>query len=311
MPQRVASILPSRPQGSYVREAYLNGLLMEDQRGVNPYRFGVIGSSDTHNAAGSFEEDNYWGKTGFTDIEPHLRGSVPLPDSPADEPHYASGASRYWGASGLAGVWAESNTREDIFNALRRKETFSTSGPHIQVRFFGGYGLDQSLLTSADNIAHAYGAGVPMGSDLPRSEDGAPTFFLWATRDPDSVALQRLQIVKGWIEDGKPSEVVMDVACSDGAEVDADTQRCPDNGAKVDLGTCEVTPDKGANELMTVWQDPAFDPAQRAFYYARVLENPKCRWSTWDALRTGVPPRPDMHATIQDRAWSSPIWYTP
>ncbi len=310
MPIRVASDLPSRPNGSYVREAWLNGLLMETEQGFNPYRFGVIGSSDTHNAAGSFEEDNYWSKTGMTDIEPYQRGSVPLPDSPPDDPEYASGASQYWGASGLAGVWAESNTRADIFDAFRRKETFSTSGPHIQVRFFGGYGLDDTLLEDADAISRAYQQGVPMGADLAAAPaDGAPVFFVWAARDADSVALQRLQIIKGWIEDGEPVESVIDIACSDGLAVDPASGRCPDNGARVDLGTCAVTEGKGAGELKAVWRDPAFDPNQKAFYYVRVLENPKCRWSTWDAIRTGVAPRPDMHSTLQDRAWSSPIWY--
>lgn len=308
MPLRVASDQPSRPQGSYVREAYLNGLLMAADRDVNPYRFGVIGSSDTHNAAGSFEEDNYWSKTGLTDIEPHQRGSVPLPDSPPDDPQYSDGASQYWGASGLAGVWAESNTREDIYDAFRRKETFATSGPHIQVRFFAGYDLDDSLLDDPDNMARAYADGVPMGADLPVHGDGAPRFFVWAARDPDSVALQRLQIIKGWEEDGEAREAVIDIACADGGVVDPETGRCPDNGATVDLATCTLSADKGDSELMAVWQDPAFDPSQRALYYVRVLENPKCRWSTWDAIRAGVAPRPDLPATIQDRAWSSPIW---
>ncbi|MCH8142684.1 MAG: DUF3604 domain-containing protein, partial [Proteobacteria bacterium] len=209
------------------------------------------------------------------------------------------------------GVWAESNTRASIFDAFRRKETFSTSGPHIRVRFFAGYGLDESLLSADNSIEIAYAAGVPMGSDLASEAQGTPHFFLWAARDADSVALQRLQIIKGWIEDGEPREAVIDVACSDGGVVDPATQRCPDNGAGVDLSTCSVTPDKGAGEMMAIWQDPNFDPELKAFYYVRVLENPKCRWSTWDAIRAGVPPRPDMHATIQDRAWSSPIWYYP
>ncbi len=311
MELKVATNQPSRAPGSYVREAYLNGLVMEQQSGFNPYKFGVIGSSDTHNAAGSFEEDNYWSKTGLTDIEPYMRGSVPLPDSPPGDPQYATASSQFWGASGLAGVWAESNTRDAIFDAFRRKETFSTSGPHIQLRFFAGYGLDEALMDAEDSIAQAYAKGVPMGADLIRKGDGAPRFLLWAMRDADSVALQRLQIIKGWVEDGEPAEAVIDVACSDGGTVDAATQRCPDNGAEVDLGTCAVTPGKGAAELMTVWQDPDFDPEQKAFYYVRVLENPKCRWSTWDAIRAGVPVRPDMHATIQDRAWSSPIWFQP
>ncbi len=311
MPLRVASTLESKPSGSYVREAYLNGLLMAEEGGFNPYQFGVIGASDTHNAAGSFEEDNYWSKTGMMDIEPHLRGSVPLPDSPPDDPQYADGASQYWGASGLAGVWAESNTRDAIFAAFQRKETFATSGPHIKVRFFAGYDLDDKLNEASDAVAQAYAGGVPMGADLIAQPDGEPAFFVWAARDPDTEALQRLQIIKGWLDDGEPREQVFDISCSDGGVVDPTTHRCPDNGASVDLSTCATTPNKGAGELSTVWRDPEFDPSQRAFYYVRVLENPKCRWSTWDAIRAGVPPRPDMASTIQDRAWSSPIWYQP
>ena len=311
MPIRVASTLPSQPNGSYVREAYLNGLLMEQESGFNPYKFGVIGSSDTHNAAWSFEEDNYWSKTGLMDIEPELRGSVPLSGSDPDDPEYADGASQYWGASGLAGVWAESNTRDAIFDAFRRKETFSTSGPHIKLRFFAGYDLDEQIAGADDAIAKAYAGGVPMGADLTRQADDAPRFYAWASRDPDTNNLQRLQIIKGWIEEGEARESVIDVACSDGLAVDPESQRCADNGAKVSLTDCSVTPDVGDAELSVVWQDPDFDPAQRAFYYARVLENPSCRWSTRDAIRAGVAPRPDMQATIQDRAWSSPIWYLP
>ena len=311
MELKVATDQTSHPPGSYVRNAYLRGLAMETTEGFNPYRFGVIGSSDTHNAAGSFYEYDYWSKTGFTDIEPYMRGSVPLPEPAEDGSEYADGASQFWGASGLAGVWAESNTREAIFDAMRRKETFSTSGPRIQVRFFGGYGLDGDLADAPDSIARAYSAGVPMGADLPSDGEGAPAFYAWAIRDPNTVGLQRLQIVKGWIEDGEHQETVVDVACSDGGTVDPGTQRCPDNGATVDLATCDVSEGLGAAELSAVWSDPDFDPAQHAFYYVRVLENPKCRWSTWDAIRTGVAPRPDMHATIQDRAWSSPIWVRP
>lgn len=311
MPIRVASTLPSKPQGSYVREAYLNGLRMEQESGVNPYKFGVIGSSDTHNAAGSFEEDNYWSKTGVLDIEPKLRGSVPL-DKPAEDGSlYASGASQYWGGSGLAGVWAESNTRDSIYAAFRRKETFSTSGPHIKLRFFGGFELAPGLVGADDNIAQLYRVAVPMGSDLLAQGTKVPSFFLWASRDVDSGSLQRLQVIKGWVADGETHEQIYDVACSDGGVVDPKTHRCPDNGAQVDLSDCSVTPNKGAGELRTVWQDPDFAPGQRAIYYARVLENPICRWSTWDAIRAGVEPRPDMHTTIQDRAWSSPIWYLP
>lgn len=311
MPIRVASTLPSRPQGSYVREALLNGILFEEEQGFNPFKFGVIAASDTHNAAGSFEEDNYWSKTGFMDIEPHLRGSVPLPDSEPEEPTYANGASQYWGPAGLAGVWAESNTRDSIFDAFRRKETFSTSGPHIKVRFFAGYGIGEGILDATDAIKQAYANGVPMGADFTNQSEGVPAFYLWASRDPDTQNLQRLQIIKGWVADGEAHEAVIDVACSDGLTVDPDTNRCPDNGATVDLTTCTTSANKGAAELATVWQDPDFDPAQRAFYYVRVLENPSCRWSTYDAIRAGVTPREGMHSTQQDRAWSSPIWMTP
>ena len=328
MPVRVASPLESQPQGSYVREAWLNGLAMEEAEGLNPYRFGVIGSSDTHNAAGSFEEDNYWSKTGRLDATPQMRGSVPLDEEDAgtssifgsapdeeppvgDGPTYSGTPAQYWGASGLAAVWAESNTREAIYDAFRRKETFATSGPHIPVRFFAGYGIDAALLEAEDVIAAAYSAGVPMGGDLLADGEAAPGFFVWAMRDSDTAPLQRLQVIKGWVENGQANEQVFDVACSDGGAVDPETHRCPDNGAAVDLATCAISDDKGAAELSAVWQDPTFAPGQRAFYYVRALENPKCRWSTWDAIREGVAPREDMHATIQDRAWSSPIWYMP
>ncbi|MEM7099922.1 MAG: DUF3604 domain-containing protein [Pseudomonadota bacterium] len=312
MPIRVASLLPSQPAGSYVREAYLNGLLMEAESGFNPFKFGVIGSSDTHNAAGSFEEDNYWSKTGITDIEPHMRGSIPTPGS-EENPEYANGASQYWGASGLAGVWAESNTRDAIYDAFRRKETFSTSGPHIQVRFFAGFDLDQGILEAANPVGLAYERGVPMGADLKGElgsrEDLVPSFYVWAAQDPDTQSLQRLQMIKGWVDDGKAQELVVDISCSDG--LDPVEGRCPDNGATVDLTDCSTSPDKGDSEMAVVWQDPEFDPAQRAFYYVRVLENPSCRWSSYDAIRNGFTPRPGMHATIQDRAWTSPIWYEP
>tara|TARA_Y100001936_G_C16002231_1_gene628558 strand:- start:481 stop:1341 length:861 start_codon:yes stop_codon:yes gene_type:complete len=286
-------------------------MLMEEESGINPYKFGVIAASDTHNAAGSFEEDNYWSKTGLMDINPVNRGSVPLPDSDPEDLQYADGASSFWGASGLAGVWAESNTRDAIFDSFRSKETFATSGPHIRVRFFGGHGLAESLEGAEDVISAAYANGVPMGGDLNGPTETSPSFYLWASKDPDTEPLQRLQIIKGWIEDGERKEVVVDVACSDGGEVDPDTNRCPDNGASVDLTTCATTRDLGARELSATWTDPDFDASQNAFYYVRVLENPKCRWSTWDAIRAGTPLNPDMHASIQDRAWTSPIWYNP
>ena len=313
MPVRIATSIPSKPNGSYVREAYLNGLQMEQALGFNPYRFGVIGSSDTHNAAGSFEEDNYFSKTGLLDATPQLRGSVPQDKPRVEGEPYLKQAANDWGASGLAGAWAESNTRSDLYAAFRRKETFATSGPFMPVRFFAGYNLPADLLARDDAIATLYAKGVPMGSDLDIAEDAAPSFFLWAQRDANSGPLQRLQVIKGWVEAGETFERVYDVACAGGAAVDAKTRRCPDNGARVDLSTCaaEPGPTGPVAELKTVWQDPDFDAGQHAFYYLRVLENPSCRWSSWDAVRAGTPLNPDMQATIQERAWSSPIWLRP
>ena len=308
MERTIGSDFPSQPQGSYVRDAYLNGLALEEEEGFNPFRFGLIGSSDTHNAAGSFQEDNYWSKTGLLDIRPEQRGSVPREDTG----EYDDPTRQYWGASGLAAVWAESNTREDIFRAFQRKETFATTGPRMRVRFFAGYDFDEATLAGDDGIARAYAEGVAMGGDL--MADGTqrpPRFLVWAIRDPTTDPLDRVQVIKGWTEQGAHHEEVYDVACSSGSTVDSASHRCSDNGAAVDLVTCSTQEGEGASELEAHWQDPNFDPNQRAFYYVRVLQNPTCRWSTWDAIRAGVPPKPGLPATIQERAWSSPIWYVP
>jgi len=228
-----------------------------------------------------------------------------------DGKDYMKVATEKFGTAGLAGVWAEENTREAIYNAFRRKETFATSGPRIRVRFFAGFDFDDSILNDKDMVAIAYASGVSMGSDLLARGDATPKFLVWVMRDTQSAALQRVQIIKGWIDDGEPHEQVYDIACSDGLIVDSTTNRCPDNGAKVNLDDCSITADVGDAEIKTLWTDPDFDPAQKAFYYVRVLENPTCRWSTWDAIRAGVEPKPDLKKTIQERAWSSPIWYTP
>ncbi len=311
MPLRVASTLASEPPGSYVRDALGRGLTMEESSGFNPYRFGLIGSSDTHVGGGSFEENDYWSKVGMLDATPQQRGSVPLDKPDADGNRYTTNYYHYWSASGLAGVWAEENTRDSLFDAFRRKETFATTGPRMRVRFFASYDYTDAMTNAPDVIKTAYAKGVAMGGDLLAHDGGTPKFLVWAAADAGSAKLQRVQVVKGWMAGGKSQERVFDVACSDGGVVDAKTHRCPDNGATVNLADCSITPDKGAAELKTLWTDPTFDSNQRAFYYVRVLENPTCRWSTWDALRAGVEPRPDLHATIQERAWSSPIWYRP
>jgi hypothetical protein len=326
MPYRIATTLHSEENGSYARQAYLRGLMMEEEMGANPYKFGLVGASDTHTAAGSFEEDNYFAKIGILDSTAALRGSVPLAEEAVAQAAasgiqqalkevegktYREGAQQFWGASGLAAVWAEENTRDSIFDAFRRKETFATSGPRLKVRFFAGYDFPAGLTDQGDWVAQAYASGITMGGDLYANGDTAPTFAVWAARDAMSAPLQRLQVIKGSVVDGEMQESVYDVACAGGLDVDPTTHRCPDNGATVDLSTCAFSDDVGAGELSATWQDPDFDPGERAFYYVRALENPTCRWSTWDAIRNGTPPRPDLHATIQERVWSSPIWYVP
>lgn len=309
MPFRIATSLYSEPNGSYVRQAYLNGLKMQAEGGFNPYKLGVIGSSDTHNASYAGDEDDYWSKVGLRDANGVLRGSVPLSEPRANGELYADTYFNTWGAAGLAGVWAEENTRAAIYDAFRRKETFGTSGTRMKVRFFAGNDLPE--LDDEDLIGKAYGGGVPMGGDLIANAAGIPSFIAWVAKDPNSASLQRLQIIKGWVEDGEAQEQVFDVACSDGGSVDPTSHRCPDNGAQVNLLDCSISEGLGAAELKARWQDPSYDPDQHAIYYVRALENPTCRWSTWDAIRAGVAPRPDLPATIQERIWSSPIWVTP
>ncbi len=314
-PYRIATTLHSEERGSYVREALGTGLALEAEEGWNPFRFGFIGSTDTHNAGGTPEEDNYVSKVGAADGTAQLRGAVPLDEPTADGYAYNNQPDDtfiQFGASGLAGVWAEENTRASLFSAMQRKETFATSGPRIKVRFFAGYGWSEDLAADADMIEKAYDTGVTMGSDLTGAGDAAPHFIAWAMRDAQSAPLQRLQIVKVWVDSaGASQEQVFDAACADGLSVDPATHRCPDNGATVDLSDCSISQGLGAAELKTLWTDPTFDPTQRALYYVRVLENPTCRWSTWDAIRADVEPRDEVPATIQERAWSSPIWYVP
>ncbi len=324
-PLRTSTRIPSDPQGSYVRNAWQRGLSLEERDGANPYKFGVIGSSDTHTGAASLQEDNYFGKIGSFDSTPEKRGSVPasflygtlvklaageMVEEVDGENYLDFSGYKYWGASGIAGVWAEENTREAIYDALRRKETFATSGTRIKVRFFAGYDLADAQLDSPDIVSTAYQNGATMGGALQASDDRQPTFMTWAVADPNTAKLQRVQIIKGWLQNGEHQEQVYDVACSDGLSVDPQTHRCPDNGARVNLDDCSTTADVGSTELKALWQDPNFTPGQEAFYYVRVLENPVCRWSTWDAIRAGVTPRSDLPATIAERAWSSPIWYS-
>jgi len=320
MPYRVATTLPSEPKGSYAREALLDGLALADAGIANAYQFGLVGATDTHVGASSLDESNFFSKVGLLDADGERRGSVPMDKGQVEVVRsagrvnvqeiggleYATGAYETWSASGLTGVWAEENTREALYAALRRKEVFATSGPRIKIRLFAGYDYGED-----DGLADRYAKGVPMGAELHGADGRAPVLVASALRDPSSAALQRLQIIKGWVADGQTNEQVYDVACSDGGEVDPKTHRCPDNGASVDLTDCSITENVGASNLDVVWRDPDHNPEHRAFYYARVLENPTCRWSTWDAVKAGVPPRPDLQKTLQERAWTSPIWVMP
>ena len=316
--------LISNLKGSYVRNAYLRGLNLSEKGFTNPYKFGLIGSSDTHVGGGSDNEEVYFSKIGVLDGTPELRGSIPFnrfygailkiarPNSIAevDDKNYMAFSKRLinFSASGLAGVWAEENTREAIYDAFRRKETFATSGPRIKVRFFAGYELSDAQLNSQNLLSELYKNAAAMGSTLLAEDKKSPSFLVWAIADAQGAPLQRTQVIKGWLENGEHREKVYDVACSDGLEVNAETNRCPENGARVNLNDCSYSGDVGANELKALWQDPDFKHGQEAFYYMRVLENPVCRWSTWDAVRNGEKPRSDISSTIQERAWSSPIW---
>ena len=338
MPYQIATWFESKIQGSYVREAYRRGLQLQAEGKGNPFKFGLISASDTHVGAGAFTESNYWSKIGMVDFSGKLRGSVELswverlgaqifrlrnmwtqynlpeaastglaPKNPA--PGFLHMQWSSWGASGLAGVWAEENTRKSIFAAMRRKETFATSGPRLRVRFFAGYGLNEAMLSDPQLVQKSYDRGVPMGSDLVIHKNDAPSFLAWATRDPLSAPLQRLQIIKGWVDaDGNSHEAIYDIACAGGAPVNAETNRCPDNNAQVDIATCDYSADTGADELKAHWRDPQFDASENAFYYIRGIENPTCRWSTWDAIRAGSPVNPSLATSIQERVWSSPIW---
>ena len=306
------------PPRSFVRNVLKDGLALGRDLGVNPYKLGFVGGTDNHNGtAGHTKEKDYPGASGLTDDgEPGSflsRLMIPMFDS--------------WNPGGLTVVWAEENSRDSLFDAMRRKEVYATSGTRPVVRFFGGWSFDAGLCGDIKRDEIGYRDGVPMGSDLPSPASGAaPMFIVSAMKDPGTVEdpgtpLQRIQIIKGWVDDlGETHEMVYDVAGD------------PDNGAWVDEDTCEPS-GPGANELCTVWTDPDFNPNLRAFYYARVMENPSCRYTTFKCLSYGINPfhydeegepacpvdspggetccNPDLQPAIQERAWTSPIWYSP
>jgi hypothetical protein len=292
-----------KAKGGYARDALRTGIEMSHSEGFNPYRFGVIGSSDSHNAATSVEENNYFGKL------PLLDGSAALRMGLASYLPPSVPGGRRWSAAGLAAVWAQENTRESLFDAMRRKETYATSGPRMAVRFFGGWDYPADLFAQQDWIAAAEDNGVPMGQDLPEGDAAAPSFAVWAMRDPESGNLDRIQIIKGWVDStGKSHERVFDVAWSGTRKPDA-AGSLPDVGNTVDAKTATYDNSIGADQLSAVWTDPQFDPEQEAFYYARVIEIPTPRWTTFDAVKLGIEaPEP---VSLQERAVTSAIWYSP
>ncbi|MEM9173809.1 MAG: DUF3604 domain-containing protein [Myxococcota bacterium] len=300
-----APALASRPEGSYLRDALRRGLAIAGATGANPYRLGVIASTDGHNAASPFEEDNYTGKIGNNDSTPEARLAVPAMP-PGAEP-VVSIVTR-WGAAGLTGVWAKANTREGVFDAIRRRESYGTSGPRIRVRVAAGWTLPDgsdpgALLDREDAVA--------MGGVLPARPEAAarPTFVIAAQRDPRSAPLDRVQVVRGWMDgSGRTHERVFDVVCADGHAPGEHGDVCPASDAEPDPKTCAGSAEAGQAELRVRWQDPLPPSAGGTFYYVRVLEVPTCRWSTWDALRTKRPPPSGVPTTIQERAVTSPIW---
>jgi hypothetical protein len=294
---------PSHRKGSFVREALLDGMSQAASGAGNPFKYGFIGDTDTHNAAASHEEYNFTGKFAFeNNAKERLTG---VPGAPAGQVRQIQEFS----SGGLAGVWAPQNTREAIYDAMQRKETFATSGPMMKVRFFGSFDYAAGDVNKADFVELAYAKGVPMGGDLKPGAGKAPTFLVSALKDPKSGNLDRIQIVKGWLDAaGKQHEKIFDVAWSGDRKIGADG-KVPPVGNSVDLKTATYTNAIGAPQLATGWTDPEFQADQRAFYYARVLEIPTPRWNTYDAARLNMPPLTKVPATIQERAWSSPIWY--
>ena len=293
----------SKPQGSYVREAFQKGLAYEKELGVNPFKFGLIGSSDGHNSAGPVEEDNYFGKFGNRDGSAKARIGD-LNSSSVVRSHFLS-------AAGLTGVWAEENTRNSIFDAMERKEVFATSGPRIKVRFFGGYEFGGESFSREDWISQAYEKGVAMGADLEAKGNNRPSFLIWAVKDPDGANLDRVQVVKLWVDkDGSRREAIFDAAWAGDRRLGKDN-KLPSIGSTVNVMEASYTNDIGAIELKTHWIDPEFDPEMAAVYYLRVLEIPTPRWSTYDAKKLGIKVPDILPVSIQERAWSSPIWYSP
>ncbi|CAN7184475.1 DUF3604 domain-containing protein [Mesorhizobium sp. LjNodule214] len=288
--------------GSYIRQALKDGLSMNGARGYNPYKTGFVGGSDSHNTGVPYRQDNFYGGHGHADGEMKQRMAGFL---------FAGLDTRLENPAGLTGIWAEENSRASLFDAMQRKETFATSGPHIQVRLFGGPDL-AAAADQTDWVKAAYAGGVPMGGDLqPLGEAKAPSFVVWALKDPTSGNLDRIQIIKGWSKNGQSFEKVFDVAWAGNRTPDSFTGAIPPIGSTVNIAEASYANTIGSVELKGTWADPEFDPSLDAFYYARTLEIPTPRWTTIQAKEVGIAPPDNVAATVQERAWTSPIWYTP
>ncbi len=296
-------------QYEYARSALLLGLKLGAELGANPYKFGMTGASDTHTALSTTREDNYFGKYMSTEPSADRHNNDVIP---TEDPALRILTSQE-SASGLVGVWARENTRGEIFGALKRKEVYATTGTRIRVRVFAGWDFETDDLSRPDFTAQGYQRGVPMGGDISDAPGGGtPRFLIRALRDPDGANLDRVQIIKGWLDaNGETHERVYDAAVSDGRRIGADGRARDPVGNTVDVATATFSNTIGDAMMDAHWQDPDFDPSQPAFYYVRVLEIPTPRWTTYDAAFFGIDLPDNVPATIQDRAYTSPIWYTP
>ncbi len=299
---------PEMLEFEYARSALRTGLALEQKLGTNPYKFGLIGSTDSHTGLATADEDNFFGKTSSS--EPSATRAM----HPFVKREKATFMTWETAAAGYAAVWAKANTRESLFDAMERKETYATTGPRMVVRLFGGFGFEAKDAATRDPARAGYAKGVPMGGDLPKAPKGrAPSFLVAALKDPVGANLDRVQVIKGWLDaKGATHEQVYDVAWGDTAARKRGADgKLPAVGSTVDVANATWTNTIGDPELIAVWQDPQFDSKQRAFYYARVLEIPTPRWTAYDAKRFGVSMPPEVPMTTQERAYTSPIWYTP
>jgi hypothetical protein len=293
----------------YARSALKNGLALERKLGTNPYKFGLVGSSDAHTGLAAMEEENFFGKTTPQEPSPHRMTATFF----SNEKTGVKIMDWEVASSGYAAVWATENTRTALWDAMQRKETYATTGSRMIVRFFGGWEFSAADAANRLPAQIGYAKGVPMGGDLSNAPKGrAPTFLVAALKDPIGANLDRYQVVKGWLDkSGKLHEKVYDVAWSGARKPDAKTGKLPPVGDTVDVANATWTNTIGAPELIAVWKDPEFDPAQPAFYYGRVIEIPTPRWTAYDAKRFGVKPLEGTALRVTERAYTSPIWYTP